>query len=159
MKKLIWLSLFLIHAVAWALSDMPDFPAGPDRAMTPGVLCTSPTEYRYPEHIAYCARAVDGTMKQQIFNNYRAQGYKLAELRDHYKIDHFFPLCAGGANEIGNLWPQHESIFTVTDEIEFVGCQKLAAARIKQKDLFEFIKKAKYDNSKVPEVLKYLYSL
>lgn len=156
---MILVSFLLVSSIAWGLSDMPDFPPSPDKSMTPSVICTSPTEYRYPEHIAYCARAVDPSTKQLVFANYRARGYKLSESRDHYKIDHFFPLCAGGANDIGNLWPQHESIFTVTDDIEFVGCQKLAAARIKQKDLLELMKKAKYDNSKAPEVLKYLYSL
>jgi hypothetical protein len=136
-----------------------DFPLSPDRSMTPGSLCNLPTQYRYPERIAYCDRIVDGELKAQIFTNYRKKGFQLAEPRDHYKIDHFIPLCAGGSNEMKNLWPQHMTIFTVTDEMEGIGCKKLQEGKIRQADLVRVIKEAKYDNSKTSAVIKYLYSL
>lgn len=136
-----------------------DFPLAPDLSMTPGALCTTPTRYRYPENIPYCDRLVDRALKDEVFSNYRRKGFSLAEPRDHYKIDHFIPLCAGGSNELKNLWPQHQSIFSITDEVEGLGCSKLQAGVIKQRDLLALVKKVKYDLSKAPEVLKFLYSL
>lgn len=150
------LALMIITAVAVAA---PNHPRSPDAQLTPGTLCSTPTTYRYPERIAYCEREVSGKDKQLIFQMYRAKGYSLSGDRNDYKIDHFMPLCAGGSNEKTNLWPQHKTVFSITDPIEELGCKKLALARISQKDLITLIRLAKYDLSKVPQVIQLLQSL
>ncbi len=96
-----------------------------------------------------------------IFELYRRRaGFSLI-IRDRsdYKIDHFIPLCAGGSNKTNNLWPQHESVFTITDPLESIGCEKLKTARIKQRDLVKLIQHAKLNLNEVPRVLRHLQSL
>lgn len=153
------LSFCLLLACSLGATELPDHPNGPDLSLTPGELCTQPTRRRYPEGIAYCDRAVDREMKDEVFRIYRKKGFTLSEPRDRYKIDHYIPLCAGGSNSIKNLWPQHSSIYQVTDEIEGLGCSKLSLGLIKQRALLDLIRKVKADNSKAAEVVKYLYSL
>ncbi len=156
--KNLTITLALVFST-FAMAGLPDFPRGPDTTLTPGTLCTTPSTYRYPERIAYCERNVSGDEKQEIFAMYRAKGFRLSGDRGDYKIDHFMPLCAGGSNEKTNLWPQHKTVYGITDPIEELGCQKLAMARITQKDLVTLIKIAKYDLSKVPQVIQRLRSL
>ncbi len=160
MKSFILL-LFASSSV-WANPlDLPAaYPRGPNPSVTPGSLCTKIDTYRYPERIAYCGRDVDSEIKAGIFVRYRSLGYKLdISRRSDYKIDHLIPLCAGGSNEIDNLWPQHMSVFNQTDPLESVGCQKLQAALIKQTELVKLILAAKKDLSLVPETLSYLKQL
>lgn len=151
------LSLFTFSAYSFSL----DYPKTPDVEITPGSLCDSPDTYRYPEQIAYCERDVSTEIKQEVFSTYRNRlGYKLdLRNRSNYKIDHFFPLCAGGSNEEDNLWPQHITVFTITDPIESVGCEKLKLGKITQKNLIGLIKTAKLDLDEAPRVLKYLQGL
>ncbi len=138
-----------------------DYPKGPDATITPGSLCDHPTEYRYPERIAYCERDVDPHTKQLIFQIYREQlGYTLyIRNRQDYKIDHLIPLCAGGSNHDNNLWPQHVSVFTVTDPLESTGCEKLSAGRITQMNLVKLILQAKRNLEDAPKILKQIKSL
>jgi hypothetical protein len=134
-----------------------DFPMGPVIELTPGSLCTRPTEYRYAERIPYCERNVDTHQKEGIFKEYRQLGYRLnPKDRKDYKIDHLIPLCAGGSNREDNLWPQHVSIYTQTDPLEGIGCEKLKSGRIKQSELVELILAAKKNLRLVPDTLSYL---
>lgn len=155
-------SLFLLAIIALASNVYGiDYPQGPDRRITPGSLCDRPTQYRYPEHIAYCERDVTTQTKNDVFATYRNElGFKLdLRNRSNYKIDHFIPLCAGGSNHEDNLWPQHITVFTITDPLEPLACAKLSEGRITQKAVIELIKRAKYDLKQVPAVIKYLNSL
>lgn len=157
MKWTLLFILSLLTANAYSL----EYPKNPNTELTPGSLCDRPDSYRYPEHIAYCERDVSGAMKAEIFETYRQQlGYTLdLSNRSHYKIDHYIPLCAGGSNEEVNLWPQHISVFTITDPIESVGCEVLKAGRITQKELVSLIKQAKLNLHEAPKVLKRLQTL
>lgn len=132
------------------------FPTSPDARMTPGSLCSSPTEYRYPEHIAYCDRDVDGATKWEIIRQYNSQlGYSITpENRNKFKIDHYIPLCMGGSNNIDNLWPQHESVYSRTDLIESTACEKMKEGRLKQRDAIELLMAAKNDLSQASAILK-----
>ena len=131
------------------------FPKGPDATMTPGSLCTHPTEHRYPERIAYCARNVMSDLKKQIFQDYDQKlGYQTQQMdRQQFKIDHYIPLCAGGSNEKDNLWPQHVSVYTITDPVEPLICDKMAQGRLSQADAIVFVKRAKNDLSQVDAVM------
>lgn len=137
-----------------------EFPQAPEMALTPGSLCNRPDSYRYPERIPYCNRDVDSSLKKVIFHEYRKEGYRLnPKDREHYKIDHLIPLCAGGSNREDNLWPQHESLYLQTDPIEHTGCEKLKAGKIKQMELVNLILAVKRDLSLASSTLTYLIEL
>jgi len=150
------LVLFSLSAFAF----QPQYPMGPDARLTPGALCTTPDTHRYPENIAYCKRAVESSRKKEIFEDYRQLGYELpAKERSSYKIDHYIPLCAGGANSNANLWPQHRTVYDITDPIEPLLCQKMSDGTLKQARAVELIKKVKNDLSKADEVMDELNRL
>ncbi len=138
-----------------------EYPKSPNPQVTPGSLCDRPDTYRYPEQIAYCERDVSSQTKNDVFATYRSHfGFKLdVRNRSSYKIDHFIPLCAGGINHEDNLWPQHVTIFTITDPIESIGCEKLSAGKISQKNLIGLVKQAKLNLAEAPKVISYLQSL
>lgn len=154
-------ALFVILSALTLNAYSLDYPKSPNAKLTPGALCDRPTEYRYAEQIPYCERDVSSALKKEIFETYRVElGYTLdPRTRSSYKIDHFIPLCAGGSNEEINLWPQHVSVYDITDPIESVGCEKLKAGRITQKILIELVKQAKYNLSEAPKIYKNLQSL
>jgi hypothetical protein len=137
------------------------FPEGPNQQTTPGSLCMRPDKYRYPEHIPYCNRDVETQLKADIIRTYDRQfGYRIESMdRRLFKIDHFIPLCAGGGNDRQNLWPQHVSIYTITDPLEPLICEKMAEGRLKQADAVRLIRGAKLDLSTVNQVMAYLNKL
>lgn len=135
------------------------YPRSPDLTLTPGSLCDRPTEYRYPEQIPYCERALNSFNKELIMMAYQKLGWSLSGERGQYKIDHFIPLCAGGSNNDDNLWPQYYTISKITDALEPLGCEVLAKGNITQKDLIDLIMKAKLNLKEVPAALKYLKSI
>lgn len=137
-----------------------EYPNGPEKELTPGSLCNRPDAYRYAERVPYCNRDVDSSLKRDIFNEYRNAGYQLPpNKRGEYKIDHLIPLCAGGSNNEDNLWPQHKSVYELTDPLEFVGCEKLKSGKIKQAKLVKMILAAKNDLNLVSDTLEYFESL
>lgn len=120
--------------------------SAPDEILTPGSLCETPDSYRYSEHIAYCNRDVSYSKKWFIIESYMNQFPALKitpENRQEYKIDHYIPLCMGGSNEVTNLWPQHESLYHYTDEIELNLCTELQADIITQHEAVALMKFAK----------------
>lgn len=147
----------MISSIGWTKG----FPVGPDPRLTPGTLCGKADQRRYPEGIAYCERNVDTNQKKIIIRNYDSElGYSVGSMnRQEFKIDHFIPLCAGGSNENRNLWPQHRSVYEVTDPMEPLICEKMAAGRLKQADAIRLVRAAKLDLSKVQQTLEYLESL
>jgi len=130
-----------------------EYPSRPDGRLTPGELCHTPDTYRYPERIAYCERDVSTDQKDQIFESYRRLGYRLNPAhRSSYKIDHYIPLCAGGSNDNENLWPQHRSVYILTDTLEKLACERLAMGVISQREVVSLIMTAKNDHSKIESV-------
>lgn len=158
--KLLFIALLVITSSTFAAQFKAEYPQGPDSELTPGSLCDRPDSYRYPERIAYCNRLDDTNLKNDIFREYRLNGYRLKIVdRADYKIDHLVPLCAGGSNYENNLWPQHVSIYKITDPMEALGCEKLRTARIKQIELVKLIIAAKRDIRRVPDTMNYLRRL
>lgn len=158
--KLLIIALITMTSLAWGSHYKAEYPMGPDLAITPGRLCESPDSYRYPERIAYCNREVDPQAKQEIFSLYRDNGYRLRIVdRSDYKIDHLIPLCAGGSNREENLWPQHKSLFQLTDPMESLGCEKLRQGKITQRDLVNAIIRAKADVRNVQNTIQLLKRL
>jgi hypothetical protein len=159
-KVILGLLFFAITQIVTA-QQQSSFPLGPNPEMTPGALCTTPDGYRYPEHIPYCNRNVTTDEKNQIINAYDTQlGFSINTMdRQDFKIDHFIPLCAGGANEAANLWPQHKSVYAITDPIEPAICGKMEAGRLKQADAVELVKRAKLNLSEAPAILEQINAL
>ena len=158
--KIMLLGLLISTGLFAEIIYKADFPLGPDPIVTPGSLCTSPDAYRYPERIPYCNRGVDREAKDDIFVNYRNMGYRLdPKNRTQYKIDHLIPLCAGGSNREDNLWPQHQSVYVITDPMEPLACDKLKIGAIKQAEVVQLILQAKHNLKLVPKTIQYLRSL
>lgn len=132
------------------------FPTNPNPSLTPGSTCTDPDELRYPEHIKYCERDVDTSLKRAIIQQYDSElHYRIGQLnRADFKIDHYIPLCMGGSNHQNNLWPQHKSVFEVTDMLEQVSCEKMAQGKLRQADAISIIKRAKNDLVEAPRLLE-----
>ncbi len=131
-----------------------EFPTHPIVSLTPGVLCTSPHEFRYPEKIAYCSRDVSRKIKDQVIQAYEDELGEFVEYygRENFKVDHFIPLCMGGDNSSQNLWPQYKTIYRRTDRIEFMLCQQMELSLITQDEAISVIKKAKLDLSTVDSI-------
>ncbi len=134
------------------------FPTQPDERLTPGELCDRADELRYPEKIAYCERHVGASLKAQVIREYDTRlGFQIRTMkRDDFKIDHYIPLCMGGANSQTNLWPQHRSLFGGTDILEQRLCELLAGGRIRQREAIERIKHAKEGPESAQAVLNEL---
>jgi hypothetical protein len=121
------------------------FPRGPVLQKTPGTLCSRPTEKRYRERINYCERNVSGNLKNEIIREYdREFHYTIGQMnRREFKIDHYIPLCAGGSNEKENLWPQHQTIYELTDQVEGEICVHMSQGIMSQKEAIELIRSVK----------------
>ncbi|MBY0414575.1 MAG: hypothetical protein K2Q18_10430 [Bdellovibrionales bacterium] len=152
--KLLFLATLGLLATISELSAA-DFPRGPEVSITPGKLCELTVKYRYAEKIAYCDRDVEYQLKEIIIAEYDQKfGYKIHSMpRADFKIDHYIPLCAGGSNDITNLWPQHKSIYEQTDPLEPVVCAKMAQGLLKQSDAVSYIKRAKAHPEQTKQIL------
>ncbi len=165
MLKNIVLSLSLVFSltsfsVSVHAEAQGQFPKGPEEVLTPGDLCDHPDAYRYPERIAYCERDVSRDLKSRVFEKYDQLGYRTRSMkRQAFKIDHYIPLCAGGSNDIENLWPQHQSIYVITDELEALVCEKMKEGRLKQKDAVDYIIRAKNHLDEAPAIIREVESL
>jgi hypothetical protein len=90
----------------------------------------------------------------------RELGYHIQTIsRDEFKIDHYIPLCAGGSNDTSNLWPQHKSVYEITDPVEPLVCKKMSAGKLKQADAVKLIVRAKTHLNEVQDVMRILSSL
>lgn len=159
MFKRSFAALILVFSTSTAFADR--YPTAPQEEATPGSLCQNADDYRYPEHIAYCERNVQSSVKQQIIEDYdRRFGYEIDRMdRGLFKIDHFIPLCMGGSNELNNLWPQHISVYEVTDPLEQMICEKMSQGVLKQARAVQYIKDAKGDLNRVDDIISEVQGL
>jgi hypothetical protein len=118
------LCLFSLSASAFQL---------PNKNLTPGVLCTANDpdfdKYDYTEQIARCARNVSHDEKLEIAASY---GNIPESQWPEYEFDHLIPLCAGGSNDIGNIWPQPLAEAHKKDVVEDRVCRSLRAGTMTQ---------------------------
>jgi hypothetical protein len=156
MKSLVSVLAVLVSCVVSTnVFAMDSFPKGPDATLTPGAVCTHPDAKRYPEQINYCNRNVDSATKRDVFIKYDQMGYRTGQMdRSKFKIDHYISLCMGGGNDEANLWPQHESVYTITDPLEAALCEKMAEGKLLQKDAIALIKQGKANLDQVPAILQ-----
>ena len=162
MKNSIKMTFALLLTLVFSAEALAsDFPMGPELTITTGKLCDIPSAYRYAEKIPYCERDVSYSTKEVLMKEYDQKfNYRILSIpRVDIKIDHLIPLCAGGSNDISNLWPQHKSIYVITDPIEPVICAKMATGRLKQKDAVALIIEAKTHLERASKILHYLNRL
>lgn len=158
--KLAALTLSVLFVFSGELFAESKFPLNPDDKMTPGSLCTHPDAHRYPEKIPYCNRDVSSGEKWAVINKYNAAGWRIEKRdRQNFKIDHLIPLCAGGSNEMNNLWPQHKSVYVITDEMEGIACQKMAEGVLVQERAIELLLRAKHHLDEAPAIQAELEAL
>lgn len=161
MKRIILSAIFLLSLTGLSFAQDRTFPIAPEAYLTKGKLCDIPDSYRYPERIAYCERDVSKETKDRIIQDYDVKfGYRIRTMdRDLFKIDHFIPLCMGGSNDPINLWPQHKSLYTLTDSVEELLCKKLSVGLLTQKQAIDYIIQAKYNLGQVRQIYNYVNSL
>jgi len=150
--------MVLLTASAFAENG---FPTSPELTITPGKLCNRPSARRYAEKIAYCERDVSYETKEIIIEKYDDSfGYRVGQMkRDEFKIDHLIPLCVGGSNDMTNLWPQHKTVYTITDPLEPELCSKMLQGRLKQAEAVLLVIEAKTHLDRVSQIIKYVKSL
>jgi hypothetical protein len=138
-----------------------NYPVGPNPQTTPGSLCQNSEVHRYPENIVYCDRDVSTATKNALIKMYDKElGYRIGSMsRGDFKIDHFIPLSIGGSNNSDNLWPQHKSVYKVTDPLEQLLFDKIKDGRIKQADAIRVIREGKLNLGRVPELMDYVQGL
>jgi len=159
--KALALVVLVLSALSFQTSFADDFPTGPIKQLTPGKLCDQPAEYRYPEKIAYCERDVAPAVKYKLMADYdRMFSFHIETMpRSDFKIDHYIPLCVGGSNDVSNLWPQHKSVYTITDPLEEAVCEKMANGKLLQKDAVKLIVEAKNHLDEVPQILAQVHAM
>jgi hypothetical protein len=130
------------------------FPLGPVVEVTPGSTCQHPDEIRYPSRVPYCSRNVSTNLKNDIIAQYdRDFGFEIREMsRQEFKIDHYIPLSIGGSNDRTNLWPQHRSVYELTDPLESMVSELIIHDRITQKEAIQQIQFAKNNLDQVSAV-------
>ena len=131
----------------------------PDPAMTPGLADTlelSDLTKRYtegcPRGKASCTysqahRNVPAGEHKKVYDEYNVP--KAARNIQHGEVDHFYPLCAGGSNDIKNLWYQPADNewngknfgFHEKDKLEAYICVQIKAGKMEPKDAFNRVQK------------------
>ncbi len=113
----------------------------PNAQLTPGVICTAQDQnfsgYYYSEHIARCKRNVSNQEKQEVAKEY---GGILPAEWPQYEFDHLIPLCAGGSDDIKNLWPQPIAEAHQKDKLEDEICLGMQAGTITQAQALQKVK-------------------
>lgn len=139
--------------------DGERFPRTPHLEMTPGSRCDHPDTYRYGEKVPYCERDVKSHRKAAIFVRYDSElGYATRSIsRGQFKIDHHIPLCMGGSNEDNNLWPQHSSVYELTDPAEGYLCERMAEGSMRQFDAIKVIQEIKQSPERAAQILPGAY--
>ncbi len=118
---------------------LPCFPLlasqSPEESLTPGVLCSSSDpdfdKFYYAEQVARCTRNIATAEKQAVADSY---GGIPKSQWSHYEFDHLIPLCAGGGNDQGNLWPQPIAEAKEKDKLENHICGQMRAGKMLQRE-------------------------
>lgn len=126
----------------------------PDPSLTPGWADTLKVEdltKRYTENCpsgktsctySQAHRNVPRSVHTQVYDEYSVPQAK--RNIENGEVDHFQPLCAGGANELKNLWYQPETNdwngkdfgFHAKDKLEAYVCAQIKAGKLDPKDAY-----------------------
>jgi hypothetical protein len=129
----------------------------PDANLTPGSADTlSPDDLKAeytdggPNHHARCSysqahRNVSKDTAFQIYDEYHVP--RDARNIQHGEVDHFYPICAGGSNDISNLWYQpainiwngRNFGYHQKDDLETWVCEQIKQGQLEPKVAFDRI--------------------
>ena len=126
------LSLIAAMFVAVALPALAEeLPTQPNDAVTPGVVGS--TDFAdvcgRVDGLTYSQRHRDTTQKMK---NAAYAAYGINKAGRDFEVDHRVPLCAGGADDSKNLWPQRGWIhpsFHDKDRLEAFVCRAVCRTR------------------------------
>ncbi len=111
---------------------MPTFAAHPDPRITPGALCTADDPnfdgYVYKENIPHCNRNFGEAKKAAVAKVYGVPQNQWSG----YEFDHLIPLCAGGSNDVRNVWPEPLDHAKLKDAVEEHVCSGMRAGLMTQ---------------------------
>jgi len=130
----------------------------PDPVKTPGLAETLMVSDLTKKWTTGCPSGKKSCTYSQAHRNVPAAEHK--QVYDEYgvpeekrniangEVDHFYPLCAGGSNDINNLWYQpiknewngQNFGFKEKDRLETYICQEIVAGRMDPKEAFKRIK-------------------
>ncbi len=143
-KRLIALACFLTALVLLVLAAGLQLGLAADLTLTPGVVRDLSVETICKTKWGRDRRLVTAAMKRQVFENYglkgnadASQGCKLDKHGRRYEVDHLVPRCAGGADDVKNLWPQcysGEWNAVMKDRLEVLACKKICKGELSVKE-------------------------
>lgn len=114
----------------------------PDKTLTPGkanTLNTSDLTKTYNgQTYSQSHRDVTDAVKKKVYKEY---GISYPQQSGLYEVDHFYPLCAGGSNDINNLWLEPANVmfnginvgFHTKDKLESYICDQIKKGKIDPK--------------------------
>jgi hypothetical protein len=140
-KEAIGIVLFL------SLTTMTAWAVQPDPRITPGAICTTSDPdfdgMAYPESIPHCKRNFNNSKKAAV-----ARAYGVPQSRwGSYEFDHLIPLCAGGSNDVRNVWPEPLAHAHLKDAVEDHVCAGMRAGAMTQRQAVTTIFNWIRDNS------------
>jgi hypothetical protein len=153
------LSSFIVSHGVFAQGAAQAGPANlyPDPSLTPGKAATLSLEdltARYsdhcPKHKTSCTysedhRNVSTEEHLQAYDEYRVP--QDARNAENGEVDHFYPLCAGGSNDISNLWYQPADNqwngqnlgYHQKDDLEAWGCAQIKKHALDPQEFYKRI--------------------
>lgn len=141
---------FLALAIVGALAAhgqesamVAPFIERPTPSLTPGELAADPVAVVCSAGYAKAHRHTPASLKRGVLRSYGVSW----EARDRFEVDHLFPLCAGGADTAGNLWPESREVppgsdgWTAGDKdrLERCVCRLICSGRVTQFRAFVLI--------------------
>lgn len=131
----------------WLTGDMVSVKLGaeysmyPDPKLTPGKFETLKredlTRLYNGKTYSQSHRSVNDAQRRAVLREYGIDPSKF-----HGEIDHLYPLCAGGSNDISNLWP--ETAYMAKDKLEAELCRRIKAGKVDPAEAFAKITKDWY---------------
>lgn len=114
----------------------------PDPAITPGATRELSTKDICDTIWSLDRRKVTDAMKRQVFEHYdlspNARWCKLKTHKTRFEVDHLIPRCAGGADDVSNLWAQcysGEYNAAMKDRLEVRVCKDLCKGKLSIEDV------------------------
>lgn len=131
----------------------------PDPDMTPGLAATLNVDDLTKSYTDNCPgskpsctysqdhRDVPASVHRQVYDEYKVPPDQ-RNIKDG-EVDHFYPLCAGGANDIKNLWYQpavgdwngKDFGYHTKDKLEAYICVQIKAGKLDPKEAYDRITK------------------
>jgi len=109
----------------------------PDPRITPGAICSAQDSdfdgLAYEEQIPHCKRNFSESKKATVARVYNVPKANWSE----YEFDHLIPLCAGGSNDVRNVWPEPLEHAHRKDKIEDHVCSGMRAGAMTQKEAIQ----------------------